>query len=83
MPPVRTLIADDHELFAETLGLALDFDERIDVVGAAHNGKEAVRLALLLRPDAVLMDLEMPVLDGYHATRACSGGCSLAAAWSS
>ena len=69
MPPVRTLIADDHELFAETLGLALDFDERIDVVGAAHNGKEAVRLALRLQPDAVLMDLEMPVLDGYHATR--------------
>jgi len=69
MPPVRTLIADDHELFAETLGLALDFDERIDVVGAAHNGKEAVRLAVRLQPDAVLMDLEMPVLDGFQATR--------------
>jgi DNA-binding NarL/FixJ family response regulator len=69
MPPVRTLIADDHELFAETLGLALDFDERIDVVGSAHNGKDAVRLALRLQPDAVVMDLEMPVLDGYHATR--------------
>ena len=69
MPPTRVLIADDHELFAETLGLALDFDERLEVVHSARNGKEAVRRALELRPDAVLMDLEMPVLDGFHATR--------------
>jgi DNA-binding NarL/FixJ family response regulator len=69
MPAVRVLIADDHELFAETLALALDFDERLEVVGSAQNGKAAVRLALERRPDAVLMDLDMPVLDGFHATR--------------
>jgi len=69
MPPLRVLIADDHPLFAETLGLTLDFDERVEVAGSAQNGKEAVRLALELQPDAVLMDLEMPVLDGIHATR--------------
>jgi len=62
MPPLRVLIADDHQLFAETLGLTLDFDERVEVAGSARNGKEAVRLALELQPDAVLMDLEMPVL---------------------
>jgi DNA-binding NarL/FixJ family response regulator len=69
VPPVRVLIADDHQLFAETLGLTLDFDERVEVAGSACNGEEAVRLAVELTPDAVLMDLEMPVLDGFDATR--------------
>ena len=69
MPPLRVLIADDHQLFAETLGLTLDYDERVQVAGSACNGEEAVRLALALRPDAVLMDLDMPVLDGFRATR--------------
>jgi two-component system, NarL family, response regulator LiaR len=68
MPPIRVLIADDHQLFAETLALTLDLDARVEVVGCAPNGKEAVRLAHELEPDAVLMDLEMPVLDGFGAT---------------
>jgi NarL family two-component system response regulator LiaR len=75
VPPVRVLIADDHQLFAESLGLTLDIDDRLEVVGTAWNGKEAIRLAEELRPDVVLMDIEMPVLDGIEATRAVR--CSL------
>ena len=73
MPPnegaVRILIADDHRLFAESLMAVLSEDDRIDVVGIAGNGQEAVELALELRPDVILMDLKMPVLDGFEATR--------------
>jgi two-component system, NarL family, response regulator LiaR len=68
-PPVRVLIADDHRLFAESLGLTLEIDDRVELVGAVGNGKEAVQLAQELSPDVVLMDLEMPVLDGIAATR--------------
>jgi two-component system, NarL family, response regulator LiaR len=66
---VRILIADDHRLFAESLMTALSEDERIDVVGIAGNGQEAVDLALKLQPDVILMDLKMPIFDGFEATR--------------
>jgi DNA-binding NarL/FixJ family response regulator len=66
---VRILIADDHRLFAESLMSALSEDERVDVIGIAGNGQEAVETALELRPDVILMDLMMPVVDGFDATR--------------
>jgi DNA-binding NarL/FixJ family response regulator len=66
---VRILIADDHRLFAESLMAVLSEDERIDVVGIAGNGQEAVDLTRKLQPDVILMDLKMPVLDGFEATR--------------
>jgi DNA-binding NarL/FixJ family response regulator len=66
---LRVLIADDHRLFAESLRVLLCEDERIEVVGIAENGKEAVRLASQLLPDVVLMDFSMPELDGMAATR--------------
>jgi DNA-binding NarL/FixJ family response regulator len=67
---VRVLIADDHRLFAEALEAILTTDGRIAVVGRAANGEEAVALARDGRPDVVLMDIAMPVLDGIAATRA-------------
>ena len=66
---IRVLIADDHHLFAETLEALLSTDPRIEVVGAALDGKEAVRLWRKLRPDVILMDISMPVMDGFEATR--------------
>jgi DNA-binding NarL/FixJ family response regulator len=66
---IRILIADDHRLFAESLMMMLGEDERVDVVGLAFNGQEAVELAMELQPDVILMDLRMPVLDGFEATR--------------
>ena len=68
--PIRVLIADDHRLFAEALEAILAGDARIMVVGQASDGREAVELARELRPDVVLMDVSMPVVDGFEAARA-------------
>lgn len=69
MAPVRVLIADDHALFAKTLEAILAGTPGIEVVGFAEDGLEAVGLAVALSPDVVLMDIEMPHLDGIAATR--------------
>jgi two-component system, NarL family, nitrate/nitrite response regulator NarL len=66
---IRVLVADDQPLFAETLEALLATDRRIAVVGAARDGKEAIRLWQELRPDVILMDISMPVMDGFEATR--------------
>jgi DNA-binding NarL/FixJ family response regulator len=67
--PLRVVIADDHRLFAEALEAILTTDDRIEVVGQASDGAQAVELARRLDPDVVLMDVSMPVLDGFEATR--------------
>src|SRR5437870_13289867 len=67
--PVRVLIADDEPLFVETLEAILDSDDRIEVVGTAPHGKQAVELTLSLSPDLILVDISMPFLDGIQASR--------------
>lgn len=68
---MRVLIADDHTLFRDGLRSLLE-SRGVDVIGEAHNGREAVEQAKRLRPDVVLMDLHMPELDGLAATRLIS-----------
>jgi len=67
---VRVLIADDHRLFAEALEAILATDDRIELVGLASDGEEAVRLAEERRPDVILMDISMPLMDGIEAAKA-------------
>src|SRR6266540_3494420 len=66
---VRVLIADDEPPFVEMVEALLAGDERIEVVGTAGNGRQAVELALSLAPDVMLMDISMPFLDGIEAVR--------------
>jgi DNA-binding NarL/FixJ family response regulator len=67
---VRVLIADDHRLMREGTAALLGADERIDVVGLARDGRDAVALAERRNPDVVLLDLNMPVMRGIEACAA-------------
>ncbi|MFD2093482.1 response regulator [Blastococcus deserti] len=67
--PVRVLLADDQALFREALATLLGVRGEVEVVGEAGDGAEAIRQCAAHRPDVVLMDLHMPVLDGVAATR--------------
>ena len=68
-PKIRVLIADDHAILRTGLVALLDCEPDIEIVGEAADGAEAVRKAVELRPDVVVMDLLMPVLDGVGAIR--------------
>ena len=65
---MRVLIADDHRLFAKTLEALLAGEPDLEVVALAQDGLEALQLAATLLPDIVLMDIDMPRLDGLTAT---------------
>ncbi len=65
---ISVLLTDDHRVVREGIKMVLDLDPELEVVGEASNGEEALRLAQRLKPDVVLMDLVMPVMDGVKAT---------------
>jgi CheY-like chemotaxis protein len=65
----RVLVVEDDDFFAEALRELLEADGRLEVAGRARDGREAVELAEALRPDVVLMDIVLPVMDGIEATR--------------
>ena len=65
---LRLLVVDDHELTRLTLKLAFSCQENIQVVGLASNGQEAVEMVKSHNPDVILLDLQMPIMDGWSAS---------------
>jgi DNA-binding NarL/FixJ family response regulator len=65
--PIKVLLADDDDLFVESLKALVDRQPELDVVATARNGLEAIELTDALDPDAVVVDLHMPLLDGVTA----------------
>lgn len=82
MKQIRVLLVDDHEIVRTSLGLLLETQGDIQIVGQASSGKEAVGLALTLQPDVVIMDITLPDFSGIEATRrlkAASSGMAIVA----
>jgi len=66
---INILLADDHRIVREGLKNLLEIESDMEVIGEADNGREAVRLAVKLKPDIIIMDIGMPELNGVDATR--------------
>ncbi|MDQ8185649.1 response regulator transcription factor [Pelagicoccus sp. SDUM812002] len=67
---IRIVLVDDQSLFLEGLRTLLSLDDRLDIVGECQNGQEALETCRRVRPSIVLMDLNMPIMDGVAATKA-------------
>ena len=72
-PAIRVLLAEDHDIVREGTRQLLERAGDLSIVGEAGDGEEAVRLAELLRPDVVVMDVRMPKMGGLEATRRTQG----------
>ncbi len=66
---IRVVLADDHQLFRQGLKALLELERGITIVGEASDGLEVQRVSLELQADVVLMDINMPIVDGLSATR--------------
>jgi two-component system, NarL family, nitrate/nitrite response regulator NarL len=69
MEKIKVLIVDDHYMFLKGLESIINDDSSLEVVGEAHNGKEAVELAFEIKPDVILMDVDMPTVGGIDALK--------------
>ena len=67
--PVRVLVVDDHRMFAEALEMLLAGEEDVEIAGAVGTGEEALEVVARVGPDVVLMDIDLPGIDGIEATR--------------
>ncbi|MCG6133601.1 MAG: response regulator transcription factor [Nostoc sp. LLA-1] len=65
---LRVLVVDDHELTRLTLQLAFSGQENLQVVGSAANGQEAIEMVKRYHPDVIVLDLQMPIMDGWSAS---------------
>ena len=67
--PIRTVLADDHEIFRDGFNVMLKKQDNIKLIGEASNGQELIEITERLKPDVVITDIKMPLLDGIEATR--------------
>jgi len=69
MKPLKILLVDDHQIVIDGLRSILESDSQFEICGEANNGKDALQMARILEPDIVLMDIDMPVMNGMVAAQ--------------